>query len=136
MIKGKRWLIATEILECEEAAEDGSVDNYVSDLDEEDDSGLVEVGLITGIIEAGTKEVEEVHQAVKFSSLFSYIMKPTSLLTQRSKENNKAQEKLFNDMCNFGAQAVWRNGRRAVSYYLDVDTITYQYRLLNLTPLD
>ena len=39
-------------------------------------------------------------------------------------------------MCNFGAHAEWRNGRRSVSFYLDVDIINDQYRLVNTTPLD
>ena len=39
-------------------------------------------------------------------------------------------------MCNFGAQAEWRNGRRAVSSYLDVETSKDKYRLINTTPLD
>ena len=38
-------------------------------------------------------------------------------------------------MCNFVAQKVCRNGRRAVSSYLDADTIKYQYRMLNQNPL-
>ena len=38
-------------------------------------------------------------------------------------------------MCNFGARSDWRNGRRAVSSYLDVDTRNDQYRLVNTTPL-
>ena len=39
-------------------------------------------------------------------------------------------------MCNFGSQEVWRNGRIAVSSYLDVETSKYQHSLLNPTPLD
>ena len=44
--------------------------------------------------------------------------------------------KLFKHMCNFGAWAEWREGRRVVSSYLDVDTTKDQCRLLNPTPLD
>ena len=39
-------------------------------------------------------------------------------------------------MCNFGARVEWREGRRVVSYYLDVNITKYQFRLLNLTPLE
>ena len=39
-------------------------------------------------------------------------------------------------MCAFGAQEEWRNGRRSVSSYLDVDISNYQDRLVNPTPLD
>ena len=39
-------------------------------------------------------------------------------------------------MCNFGAQAEWRNGKRDFSYYIDVETRNYQYNLVNPTPLD
>ena len=38
-------------------------------------------------------------------------------------------------MCNFGAQEEWRNWRRAISSYLDVDISNDQYRLFNPTPL-
>ena len=39
-------------------------------------------------------------------------------------------------MCNFGERVEWRNGRRAVSSYLDVDIKNDQYLLVNPTPLD
>ena len=39
-------------------------------------------------------------------------------------------------MCNFGARYEWRNGRRAISSYLDVETRNYQYRLVNSKTLD
>ena len=39
-------------------------------------------------------------------------------------------------MYGFGARAVRRNGKIAVSSYLDVDTRKYQYYMLNPTPLD
>ena len=47
-----------------------------------------------------------------------------------------SQDNLFGNICIFGACLVWQSGRRAVSSYLDVDTIKYQYRLSNTTPLD
>ena len=46
------------------------------------------------------------------------------------------QEKLLKHMCNFGARSEWREGRRVVSSYLDVETTKYQCRLLNPTPLE
>ena len=39
-------------------------------------------------------------------------------------------------MCNFEARAECRNGRRAISSYLEVDTSKDIYRLINTTPLD
>ena len=54
VIEGERWLIATYVLDSEETTEDGSIDNDGADLDEEDDSGLGEVGLITGVTKSGT----------------------------------------------------------------------------------
>ena len=75
-------------------------------------------------------------QVVKYSYLLSYIIKPPSLITQLFNNNKKAQENLFNHMCNFGARSEWRNGIRAVSYYLDVEISNDQYFLVNITPLD
>ena len=80
--------------------------------------------------------MEEVQRVVKYSFLLSYMLKPPSLLTQHFNKNTKAQENIFNHMCNFGAWEEWRNGRRAVSDYLDVDIINDQYRLVNSTPLE
>ena len=62
-------------------------------------------------------------------------MKTAYLLTHGFNKNNKAQEKLFSHMFNFGAHAEWRNGRRVVSYYLDVEISNDQYHLVNPTPL-
>ena len=75
-------------------------------------------------------------QVVKYSSLSPYMLKHPSLLSQGFNKNKEAQGKLFKNMCNFGAQEECSNGRRAVSYYLDVETRRYQYRVLNPTPLD
>ena len=86
--------------------------------------------------EVGTKEVEEMQQDLKYSSLLSFMLKPTSFLTQGFKENQKALEKLFNSMCDFGSQEQWGGGRRAFSSYIDVDTSKDQCRLINPTPLD
>ena len=88
----------------------------------------------TGVTEVRTKETEEVHQDVKYSSLSPYTLKPTSLITEVFKDNKKAQEKLSKHVCNFGSRTEWINGRRAVSYYLDAEIRKYQNHLLNPTP--
>ena len=75
-------------------------------------------------------------QAVKYSSISSYMLKYPSLLTQVIKYNKKAQEKLLKHMCNFGSPEEWGSERRAVSYYIYVETGKYQYHLLNPTPLE
>ena len=73
---------------------------------------------------------------LKYSYFSSYMLKASHLLTQIFENNRTSQEKIFKHMCNFGAQAEWREGRIFVSYYLDVETTKYQCRLLNPTPLD
>ena len=117
VIGGRRRLIDMDIPD----SEDGSIDDDGDDLDEEDESCSREAGARTGVTEVFKKDTEEVQWAVKYSSLSSYMLKTPSLPTQGFKENNKAQEKLFNHICNFGARAEWRNSRRAVSSYLDVE---------------
>ena len=57
-----------------------------------------------------------------YSYVHSSMLKPASLIKHVYKEKNKAQEKLFKHVCNYGAWSEWRNGRRAVSSYIDVDT--------------
>ena len=52
VIEGRRRLIVMDVLDSEESAEDGSIDNYGAALDEEDDSGLGEMGVITGITQS------------------------------------------------------------------------------------
>ena len=91
VIDARWWLIPKGVIESEEASEYGSIDNYGAALYEEDESGSWDAGMITCMTEAGTKDVEEVHQVVKYYSLSSYILKPNSLLTQGFKYNNKAQ---------------------------------------------
>ena len=76
------------------------------------------------------------HQAVKYSSLLSYMLKPTSLLTKGVNYNNKSEGNLFNHMFNFEAQVVRRNRRRSISSYFGVDTINDQKHMLNPTPLN
>ena len=108
VIEWRRRLIATEILDPEDAAEDGSIDDSGDTSDEQDASGLGESCVSTGVTEVGTKEVEEAQKAVKYSSLSSFILKPPSLLAQEFRQNKKAQDNLFKYMYNFGAQAVCR----------------------------
>ena len=104
-------------------------------MDDEDESGLGEAILRTGVIQSGTEEVKEVQQVVKYSSRLSYMFKPPSIITQGISINKKSQENLSKHMFNFGARTEWRNGRRYVSYYLDVDIRNDQYRLVNTAPL-
>ena len=79
-IERRRQLISTDVLDPEEVYEDCSIDGDGATSYEEDDIGLGEAGARTGVIEVGTKEVEEVQQHVKYSSLSSYMFKPPSLL--------------------------------------------------------
>ena len=74
-------------------------------------------------------------RVVKYSSILSYILKPTSLLAQGFNRNKKAHEKLFKHMCNFGARSERRTEGISVSSCLDVEISNDQYRLLNPTPL-
>ena len=54
VIEGRRRLIATDVLDSEEAAEDGFIDNNGAASDEEDESGSGEVGMRTGVTQSGT----------------------------------------------------------------------------------
>ena len=54
VVEGRRWLIHTDVLDSEEAAEDGSIDDGVADSDEENESGSGEAGMITGVTQSGT----------------------------------------------------------------------------------
>ena len=69
VIEGRQRLVSTDVLDSEEAAEDGSIDNDVDCLDEENDSGLGEAVVRTGVIQSGTEEVKEVQRVVKSSFL-------------------------------------------------------------------
>ena len=60
-IEGRRWLIAVNVLDYDEADEDASIDHDGDALDEED--GIVLVG--AGV----TEEVEDTPKAVKYSSI-------------------------------------------------------------------
>ena len=53
-IERRQRLIATDVLDSEEAAEDGSIDNDGTTSDEEDESGSGEAGVITGVTQSGT----------------------------------------------------------------------------------
>ena len=128
-------MISKEIPDPEDSAEDSSNDDDVADSDEEDVIGSGEAGVRKVVNEVGGKEVEYVQQAVKYSSLSYYIMKLSFLITQVFKENNKARENLFSHMFDFGDKVEQMNGIRAVSYYIDVGTIKYQYCLTNSPPL-
>ena len=94
------------------------------------------MGISTDVTEVVTKYCEEVHQAVKYSYLVSYMLKSCSLLAQIFKYVNKAKENILNHMCNLVSRAYWSNCRRDVSSYLDFESRKYQCRLLNPTPLD
>ena len=75
-------------------------------------------------------------KAVKYSSLSSYMLKPSHSLTQGFENNKTAHEKLFKHICNFGSREEWRQGIIVVSSYLGVDITKDQCHLLNPTPLD
>ena len=66
----RRRFIDTDVPDSEEAAYYGSVDNDGVALDEEDESGLGDAGVITGVTQSGTEEVEEVQWVMKYSFLF------------------------------------------------------------------
>ena len=86
-----------DFIEPEEASDDGVVDDYGDILYEDNESGLGQAGARTGVTKAETIEVKEVQQAMKVASILSHMLKPPSFLTQGGKNNNKAQEKLFNN---------------------------------------
>ena len=75
-------------------------------------------------------------KAFKSSPLYSYILKPSKLITHGFEKNRTAKEKLFKHMCNFVSQEEWRKGRSVIISYLDVETTKDQYHLLNTTTLD
>ena len=127
VIEGRRLLIDVDVLDSKEATEDTYVDRYGAVSDEGDGSGLLGAGV--------TEEVEYTQKSFKSSSLSSYMLKPSCLLTQGFENNRTAQEKLFKHMCNFGSQEEWSEGRKSVSSYLDVETTKYQCSILNPTPL-
>ena len=114
------------IIDPEQESEYGAVDDNGAASDEEEDSGQIEMGVITCVTEAGTREVEEVHKDVKPASILSYRLKTPYLLTQGFKENKKAHDNISKHMCDFGSRGEWTIRRISVSHYLDVDTGRYQ----------
>ena len=95
MIEGRQRLVNVDVLDSKEEAEGASITNYDVTLDEEDGSGLVGAGV--------TEEVGDMQKALKYSSLLSYMLKPSHLLTHVFGRNKPAHEKIFKHMCNFGA---------------------------------
>ena len=69
VIEGRRRLIAVDVLDSEEAAEDASIDHDDAALDEEYGSGLLGAGV--------TEEVQDMQKALKSSSLSSYMLRPS-----------------------------------------------------------
>ena len=96
VIEGRRRLIAVGFIDSQQAYEDAAINYYDSALNEEDGSGLVGSGV--------TEEVGDIQKSLKSSSLSSYVLKPSHLLTHIFGDNRTAQEKLFKRMFNFGAQ--------------------------------
>ena len=45
-----RWLISVGVPDSQEAAKDFSIDHYGTDLDEQDQIGSVELGVIAGVV--------------------------------------------------------------------------------------
>ena len=74
-------MIATDVIDCEEADEDGSIDNDGAASEEEDESGSREADVKTGVTQSATEEVEAVQWVVKYSSLSSFMLKTPYLLT-------------------------------------------------------
>ena len=95
MIEWRRRLIAVDIPDSEESAEDYFIVNDDAALDEEDGSALVWAGI--------TEDVEDMQKAFKYSSIYYYMLKPSHLLTQGFVDNRKEHGNLFKHMCNFGA---------------------------------
>ena len=95
-IEGKRRLIAVDVLDYKEAAEDASINHDDAYLDEEDGSGLAGAGV--------TEEVGDMQKALKYDYLSSYILKLSNLLTQGFGNNMTPQEELLKHMCNLGSR--------------------------------
>ena len=128
VIDGRRRLIALDVLESDEAAEEDYIDCDGAASNEEDGSGFVGAGI--------TEELEDMQKDLKYSSISSYILKSSHLFTYGFKNNRMAHEKLFKHMCSLGSREKWRERRRVFSSYIDVETTKYQCRILNHTPLD
>ena len=97
VIEERRRLIAVDVLDSEEAAEDVSIVHDDAAFGEEGGGGLVGADV--------TEQVLYMQKALKYSSIFSYMLKPSKLLTQGFGNNRTAHEKLLKHMCNFGSRA-------------------------------
>ena len=86
-------MIAVDVIDSEDAAEDTSIFHNDAALDEDYGRCLLGAGV--------TEEVQDIQKALKSSSLLSSKLKPSKLLTQGFERNRTAQEKLFKHMCNF-----------------------------------
>ena len=62
-------MIAMDVLDPDDSAEDGSIKGEADPLNKENKSGSTESSVSTCVTEVGTKEAEEVQQHVKYSSL-------------------------------------------------------------------
>ena len=58
VIEGRQWLTDTDVIDSEEAAQYGSTGKDGDYSDKEDESGLVDAGVSTGVTEVETKDVE------------------------------------------------------------------------------
>ena len=74
VIDGRQRLISVDVIDSGESYEDSSIDNGDSDLYEEYGGGLVGAGV--------TEDVEDMHKALKSSSILFYMSKPSRLITQ------------------------------------------------------
>ena len=102
------------VIDSGEADENDSINHDGAASDEEYGSGLVGSAVI--------EEVEDMQKDLKYSSLLSYMFKPSHLLKQGFDNNRTSLEKLLKHMCNFGAQAKWKGGRRVFGSCIDVET--------------
>ena len=73
-------MITTDVLDYEEAAYYGSIDNYGDSSDEEEDSSSLEAGVKTGVTKSGTEEAEEVKRGCEIFFYFVLYVE-TSFLT-------------------------------------------------------
>ena len=103
VIEGRQRLISVGVLDSEEAAEDSSVVHDDDALVKEDGSGLLGASV--------TEEVGDMKKSLKSSSILSYMLKPSQLITQGFGNNRTSQENLFKHMCNLGSRAEWRKGK-------------------------
>ena len=128
LINERQQLLAVDVLESEEAAQDASINHDGAVTDEQYGRGLLGAYII--------EEVEDIQKAIKYFSLSSYMLKPSHLLTHGFENNMTAHEKLFKHMCNFESWEEWREERIVVISYIDVVTTKYQCRFLNPITLE